>query len=106
MPVFWAGCKEINKEWGIRLKNKILTFFCTIMLFIPWTILLVRMNEWALKSPAAERIITGYALFMLFSGVFTIISYFVEKAQNVLMKVCLVINTIYAAAGVIFLSMM
>ena len=88
------------------MKNKILTFFCTIMLFVPWTILLVRMNEWALKSPFAERIITGYALFKIFSGAFTIMTYFTGKVQNILMKACLVINTIYAVAGVIFLSMM
>ncbi len=88
------------------MKNKILTFFCTIMLFVPWTILLVRMNEWALKSPVAGRIITCYALFMIFSGAFTIMVYFTGKVQNILMKICLVINIIYAVAGVIFLSMM
>ena len=88
------------------MKNKILTIVSTVMMFVPWTIFIVRMNEWALESPAAEKIILCYALFMVFSGVFTIISYFVPKVQNGLMKACLVINTIYAAAGVIFLSMM
>ncbi|MCI9078306.1 MAG: hypothetical protein HFH68_05180 [Lachnospiraceae bacterium] len=88
------------------MKNKVLTIASIIMMFLPWTILPVRMNEWALKSPVAEKIIMGYALFMIFSGVFTIVSYFVEKVQNVLMKACLVINTVYAAAGIIFLSMM
>ena len=36
---------------------------------------------------------------MIFSGVFTIISYVKEKAQNNLMKVCLIVNGIYAVGG-------
>ena len=88
------------------MKNKILTVISSIMLFVPWTILIVRTNAWALKSPAAGKIILFYALFMVFSGVFTISSYFVSKVQNILMKICLVVNTIYAVAGIIFLSMM
>lgn len=88
------------------MKNKILTVFSTIMLFVPWTILPLRTFEWALESPVAEIMIACYATFMIFSGVFTIISYVKAKAQNNLMKVCLVVNSIYSVAGVGFLAMM
>ena len=88
------------------MKNKILTDVSTIMLFIPWTILPLRAFDWALESPAAEIMIACYAAFMIFSGVFTIISYAKAKAQNNLMKVCLVVNSLYAVAGVVFLGMM
>ena len=88
------------------MKNKILTALSTIMLFIPWTILPLRTFDWALESPAAEIMIACYAAFMIFSGVFTIISYAKAKAQNNLMKVCLVVNSLYAVAGVVFLGMM
>lgn len=88
------------------MKNKILTAVSTIMLFIPWTILPLRTFDWALESPAAEIMIACYAAFMIFSGVFTIISYIKAKAQNNLMKVCLIVNSLYTVAGVVFLGMM
>lgn len=81
------------------MKNKILTTVSAIMLFIPWTILPLRTYDWALESPVAEIMISCYAAFMIFSGVFTIISYVKEKAQNNLMKVCLIVNGIYAVGG-------
>ena len=81
------------------MKNKILTTVSAIMLFIPWTILPLRTYDWALESPVAEIMISCYAAFMIFSGVFTIISYVKEKAQNNLMKVCLIVNGIYEVGG-------
>lgn len=88
------------------MKNKILTAINTIMLFVPWTILPLRTFDWALESPAAEIMIACYAAFMVFSGIFTIISYVKAKVQNNLMKVCLIVNSLYAVAGVVFLGMM
>lgn len=88
------------------MKNKILTAVSTIMLFVPWTILPLRTFDWALESPVAEIMIDCYAAFMIFSGVFTIISYVKAKAQNNLMKVCLIVNSLYAVAGIVFLGMM
>ena len=87
------------------MKNKILTSISTIMLFIPWTILPLRINfQWALDY--ADIMIPCYAVFMIFSGVFTILSYVKAKAQNSLMKVCLIVNSLYAALGVAALGMM
>lgn len=88
------------------MKNIILTAISTIMLFIPWTILPLRTNSWALESPAAAIIISIYAAFMIFSGIFTIISYVKARAQNNLMKLCLVVNSLYAVFGVAAFGMM
>ena len=88
------------------MKNKILTVVSAIMLFVPWTILPLRTFDWALESPVAEIMISCYAAFMIFSGVFTIISYVKAKVQNNLMKFCLVVNSLYAVEGVGFLAMM
>ncbi|MDE5804108.1 MAG: hypothetical protein K2I22_14475 [Lachnospiraceae bacterium] len=88
------------------MRNKILTAVSTIMLFVPWTILPLRTFDWALESPAAEIMIACYAVFMIFSGVFTIVSYVKAKAGNNLMKVCLIVNSLYAVAGITFLGMM
>lgn len=88
------------------MKNKILTVISTIMLFVPWTILPLRTFDWALESPVAEIMIVCYSVFMIFSGVFTIISYVKAKAQSNLMKVCLIVNSLYAVTGVAFLGMM
>ncbi len=86
------------------MKNKILTAISTIMLFIPWTILPLRSNfQWALDY--ADIMIPCYAVFMIFSGVFTILSYVKPKVQNNLMKVCLVVNILYAVGGVVALGM-
>ena len=83
------------------MKNKILTAISTIMLFVPWTILPLRTFDWALESPVA-----CYAAFMIFSGIFTIVSYAKAKVQNNLMKIDLVINSIYAVFGVIVFILM
>ena len=88
------------------MKNKLLTAVSAVMLLVPWTILPLRTFDWALESPAAEIMIACYSAFMIFSGVFTIISYVKAKAQNNLMKVCLIVNSLYAVAGVVFLGMM
>ncbi len=88
------------------MKNKILTAINTIILFVPWTILPLRTYRWALETPVAEIMISCYAAFMIFSGVFTIVSYVKAKARNNLMKVCLVVNSLYAVAGVTVFGMM
>ena len=76
------------------------------MIFIPWTILPLRENAWALESPTAEIMIACYAVFMIFSGVFTIITYVKAKVQNNLIKICLIINGVYLAGGIAALGMM
>ena len=87
-------------------KNKILTTISTIMLFVPWTILPLRMFDWALESPVAEIMIS------LLCGVYdiqrsvTIISYVKEKVQNNLMKICLIVNGLYAVGGIAVFAMM
>lgn len=87
------------------MRNKILTVASTIMLFIPWTILPLRINfQWALDY--ANIMIPCYAAFMIFSGIFTILSYVRAKAQSSLMKVCLIINSLYAVFGAVVLGMM
>ena len=88
------------------MKNKILTAICTLMIPVPWTILYLRTFPWALESPAAEITISCYCIFMIFSSLFTILSYFRGKAQKTLMKICLVINGIYAMGGVVLFAMM
>ena len=88
------------------MKKKILTIISTVMVFVPWTILLLRTNEWALESPTAEIMITSYAIFMIFSGLFTLFSYTKGKAQNNLMKISLVVNSLYAVVGVAIIGMM
>ncbi len=88
------------------MKNKILTGISTIMMFIPWTIFPLRTLDWALKFPAAEIIISCYAAFMILSGIFTIASYMKAKVQNNLMKICLLVNGLYAVVGVAAFGLM
>ena len=89
------------------MKEKILTAVSTLMIFIPWTILPLRTFDWALESPAAEIIIYSYAAFMVFSGIFTLLSYTTAGVKNNLMKICLVITLMYAvgAASIVGMSL-
>lgn len=87
-------------------KNTILTILCTLMLFIPWTILPLRSFQWALESPVAEIMISCYGAFMIFSGLFTAIVYAKLKIQHNLMKLCVVINGIYALGGIMAFALM
>ncbi|NLK75561.1 MAG: hypothetical protein GX288_09780 [Clostridiales bacterium] len=87
------------------MKKSILTTISTIMLFVPWTILPLRTFDWALETPVAEIMISCYAVFMIFSGVFTIIAYVKEKVQNTLMKICLIVNSLYAVGGAAILGL-
>ena len=88
------------------MKNNNLTAVCIIMLFLPWTILPLRSFPWALESPAAEIMISGYAVFMIFSGIFTAVVYAKGKIQHTLMKLCVVINGLYALGGIIAFVLM
>lgn len=87
------------------MKNKIITAVSTIMIFVPWTILPLRTFDWALESPVAEIMIYSYAAFMIFSGIFTAVSYFKAGVKNKLMQICTVINGIYAAGAVAIIGM-
>ena len=87
------------------MKNKILTAISTIMIFVPFTILPLRIFfQWALDY--ANIMIPCYAAFMIFSGIFTIVSYTVAKARSSLMKICLVINSIYAVFALVVIYLM
>ncbi len=87
-------------------KTTVFTILCTLMLFIPWTILPLRSFPWALESPAAEIMISCYAAFMIISGLFTAAAYFKLKIQHTLMKLCVVINGLYALGGIIAFVLM
>lgn len=87
------------------MKNKILTVINILMIFLPWTIFPLRTFDWALQSPNAEIIISCYAGFMIFSGIFTAFSYYKWKLQQNLMKICLMITILYAIVGAIALGM-
>lgn len=82
------------------MKNKIFTGISTFMLFVPWTILYLRTFPWALESPAAEIMISCYAAFMIFSGIFTILAYGKWQAKSRWMQLCTMINGVYAVGGI------
>lgn len=88
------------------MKQNLLTGLCLAMMPLPWTILYLRQSAWALESPAAEITIAAYALFMIFSGGFTIWAYMKKGVRNGLMKACVIVNSLYGAGGIGALAMM
>lgn len=87
------------------MKDKLITVMNTLVVFIPWTILPIRMFDWALKSPNAENIILGYAIFMIIGGIFTITTYSSMSEKNYWLKICLVVNSFYLCFGLFAASM-
>ncbi len=83
------------------MKNKLLTAVSSVMVFVPWTIFLFRMHDWALQSPVAEIMIGCYIAFMVFSGIFTSVCYAKGGVKNKLMQICMVINDVYAFGGLV-----
>lgn len=88
------------------MKKKIITAISTLMLFIPWTILPLRTFDWALQSPTAGILISCYAVFMIFSGIFSVAAYTKGNVKNKWMQLCTAINSIYAVGGIAALIMM
>lgn len=90
----------------MKMKDKILTTVSALMILVPWTIFPLRSFDWALESPAAEILVLSYAVFMIFSGIFTVAAYAAGNVRNTLMKLCLVVNVTYAvaAAGLLFMG--
>lgn len=87
------------------MKNKILTAVSAIMVFVPWSILPLRIyTQWALDY--AHIMIPCYAAFMIFAGIYSILAYTAGKVKKTAMKVCLVINSAYAVFGVAVIIMM
>lgn len=88
------------------MTNKFLNAVSVLMMLVPWTILPLRSFEWALESPVAEIMISCYAAFMIFSGIFTIYIYVKRNMRNNLMKVCLIVNGLYAVFGIAAFGLM
>lgn len=87
------------------MKNKILTAISAIMAVLPWSILPLRTyTRWAMEY--AHIMIPCYAVFMILSGIYSILIYTAGKVKNTVMKVCLVINSAYAVFGVAVIVMM
>ena len=85
--------------------KKLITFISVLMIFIPWTIFPLRTNPWALQSPGAEIIVYSYATFMIFSAVFTTLTYTKGQVKNKGMQIALVINDIYGFTALCLLGM-
>lgn len=71
-----------------------------LLAFVPWTILLIRTQEWALKSPAAEITIGIYSVEIILAFLYCLILYTKKNHKDVLASIGLVANGLYAA-GVI-----
>ncbi len=90
---------EKKKGSDTCMQVKLINIINSLVVLIPWTILPVRMFDWALKSPNAGNIILGYAIFMIVGGIFTIITYPKIEEKFNLLKICLVVNSFYLCFG-------
>lgn len=87
------------------MKSKMETAVSAVMALIPWTILPLRIHtQWALDY--AHIMIPCYAVFMILSGICTLLFYTNGNVKNTVMKVCLVINGAYAVFGAVVVVLM
>ena len=78
-----------------------------LLAFVPWTILLIRTQEWALKSPAAEITIGIYCVEIILAFLYCLILYTKTHHKVALASIGLVVNGLYAAGvlGLIGINM-
>lgn len=88
------------------MKEKTITTLCSILMLVPWSIFILRQNAWALESPTAEIMIGAYCVIMILSGIITLFSYQKAQVHNGLMKICCIVNSLYAVVGIAFFVMM
>lgn len=77
-----------------------------LLAFVPWTILLVRTQEWALKSPAAEITIGIYSVEIILAFLYCLILYTKKNHKDAMTSIGLVVNGLYAAGvlGIVGIS--
>lgn len=77
-----------------------------LLIFVPWTILPLRQNKFALEAPYAEIIIGIYSLFILAAFIFSLLLYTKKKMRDILSSIALIVNGIYAVGvvGIICIS--
>lgn len=88
------------------MKQKLLTIISSLLVLLPWLSLLLK--KWS-KLPgtlAVDITILVCAVLLILIGIFTILAYCKGRVQNAVMKICLIINSIYALCGVTTIGMM
>ena len=85
-----------DKESDCHEKNNTCISSRILLAFVPWTILLVRTQEWALKSPAAEITIGIYSVEIMLAFLYCLILYTKKRHKDVLASIGLVANGLYA----------
>ncbi|MBU5592982.1 hypothetical protein KQI89_14620 [Clostridium sp. MSJ-4] len=74
-----------------------------ILIFIPWTIVFIRQNSWALESPVAEITIAIYSIFIIAAFIFSLVLYAKKKQRDILASIAVIVNGIYAAGASLFI---
>lgn len=80
------------------MKGNVVNIMNSLIVLVPWAIIPIRKFDWALVTPNAERIILGFAIFMMIGGIFTIVTY-PKGRKNNYSRICLVINSLYLLFG-------
>lgn len=88
------------------MKEKYITAVSFFFLLLPWTIFPIRTNAWALKTPAAQVIISLYLAAMVLGAVFSTFCYVRRLSRSRLMQVCVVLNDLYGFAAVCLAGLM
>lgn len=88
------------------MREKTATVISTALMIVPWSIFVLRANQWALESPAAEIIISCYAALMIAGGIWTAIWYRKKSMPSSWTKICLMVNGLYAFVGAAVFCMM
>ena len=86
----------------MKAKKIIFSTVCTSMMLLPWLLLLFRKRLEALIAHA-DVTVPLFAAFMIFCAVFTVCVYFAARVRTDLIRLCMIVNGVYAVFAFVLL---
>lgn len=80
----------------MKKQIKPLSILVFLLMFVPWTIFVLRQYEFAMVMPNATIIIGIYCVEILVAFVLTAFVYFRKRVRDILSSIALVVNGMYA----------
>lgn len=86
----------------MKAKKIILSSVCTAMMLLPWMLLLFRRQLETLFAHA-DVTVPLFAAFIIFCAIFTVCVYFAARVRTDLIRICMIVNGVYAVFAFVLL---
>lgn len=88
----------------MKIKKTVLSSVCTAMMILPWLLFFLRGQLERLHVYSGAAVIFA-AAFFIFCGIFTVYVYFAAGVRTDLLRLCMIVNGIYAVFAFVLLVM-